>query len=166
MAAPIQLKSNKAGGNTFKKSAAAQKPKMGKPATMATKPQLRKQSGKSTAVTTIYKPSTAPIRPKIAGVNSRKTDYSSAWMQTHGLKNAQNGGSVKRLPWATVPADMVGAGSGYQAKKATPAQPKPAKRTTSKSSSGPVKARVKATYTGRNFMNTPKTRIMSARKSA
>lgn len=101
--------------------------------------------------------------PPMMGGNS--LDHASSWMQSKGLKNAQNGGKVGRLPYATVPADRLTAGSNtLKSKSQVAATPKPAKRTTSKSSSGPTKSRVKTQYTGKSY-KTPSVKRTVTRKA-
>lgn len=155
MAAPIQLKANTPGGNSYSKSTAAQKAvKGGKPQPMANKPKLRVDTAKASGgagIKPAYAATTVTLRPKIKGL-VRGMDSAASWMQSKGLKNAQNGGSVQRVPWANIPADGIGAASGSLSKSSrTASKPNPAKRTTSKSSSATTKSRVKTTYTGKAF---------------
>jgi len=164
MAAPIELKANKPGGMSYKYSAKSQKPYHGKPAPMASKPKQRTDKGKAVGgagVKPAYEASKAITVPKIV-VGGKTVDYASAWMGSHGLKNAQNAGKVPRLPWANVPADNIGAASGSLKKSSrTSSQPKPSKRTTSKSSSGPQKSRMKTTYTGKSFKVAKRPKVIS-----
>lgn len=147
MAAPIQLKANKPGGNNFSKSASAQRPYKGKPAPMpgiaSPKMGSSKRSGDKKAA---YSASAAfdGYNPPVMGGNSQ--DYASSWMQSKGLKNTQ--GRVTRLPYASIPADRLTAGSA----------PRGGAR---KSSSGPTKARVKTTYTGKSYKTPSATRAVT-----
>jgi hypothetical protein len=162
VAAPINLKANTPGGNSYKKSASAQKPYHGKPAPKASKPALRTDKGAKTGGTKpAYSASKAVTKPKVAGVNKATKDYTSAWMQSHGLKFAQNAGNKSRLPWANVPADGIGAASSSLKKTSrTAAKPNPAKRTTSKSSSATTKSRVKTAYTGKSFKVAKRSKVI------
>lgn len=167
MARPIELNANTPGGNTFYKSNANSRPYKSKPVNMGPvktpKMGSQKRSGDKKAA---YEASRAldGYNPPIMGGNSM--DYASSWMQSKGLKNAQNGGRVPRVPYATVPADFLTAGGNTIKQRSQVSHvPKPAKRTTTKSSSGPTTSRVKVKYTGRNYQNTRKPKIMPARKS-
>lgn len=153
MAAPIQLKSMKAGGNSFKKSVKAQKPNKGK-AAPAPSPKVRVDKGKKiggAGVKTAYQSSKAVNRPKVAGVSKSQVDYTSAWMESHGLKFAQNANKA-RLPYATIPADGIGTGTGLLKRKKGGSP-----------SSATTKPRVKTTYTGKSFKVTKRPKVLKSK---
>lgn len=152
MARAIHLNANTPGKNTFAHSNASQKRKDG---TKTPTPTVKVPPRNSKTV----KPSSATTSkaekgfvPPIMGGNSM--DYASSWMQSKGLKNAQNDGRVGRLPYATVPADRLTAGSNSLRAKSQVASSKTAKSrpgSRSGTSNAPIKARVNTRFTGKSF---------------
>lgn len=156
MAAPIELKANKPGSNTFAKSVAAQNKRGGTSAPaprpkMPTRSPARRSGTKSASMSMAE----AGFIGGIMGGNS--LDYASSWMQSKGLKNAQNDGRVPRVPYATVPADRLTAGSATN-------NPRRGAGTRKGTSNAPVKARVVTKYTGKSY-KTPAVKRAVTRKA-
>lgn len=165
MARAIHLNANTPGGNSFAKSQAAQKRKDGtKTPTPVVKVPKRNPARRSGTKSASMSMAEAGFVPPIMGGNSM--DYASSWFQSKGLKNAQNDGSVPRLPYATVPADRLTAGNNSTRAKSQVASSKTAKKrpgTRSGTSNATVTKRVNTKYTGKSFKNSTAKRSVSKR---
>ena len=156
MAAPIQLKSNTPGKNSYSKSRSAQKTKDGsvnKMGAVAARPQRAKRSADSA----VGKATTSQAEMRVKAIAKGVADYTSSWMQAHGMHSAQK--QVPRTPYANVPADLIGAGTGTRTsvKKsvASSAKVNPSGKTTTK--------RVKSTFTGKSFKNAKHIKVIKAK---
>lgn len=157
MAAPIQLKANKPGGNSYSKSVSRQSAKDGSAQTMKYKPAIRPYKGKVAQDSAVGKAtiSQAQMRPNIPPRPSK--DYVSTWMRSKGLFNPQD--QTPRIPYANVPADLIGVGTGTR----TSVKKTVARQKGGVNSSATTKSRVKTTYTGRNFQNNKRSKIVKSK---
>lgn len=145
MAAPIHLKANTPGGNSYRKSVSAQKTKSGSKSPVPSVSARKDNGPRAAAKNAAYAASNAKIHPKVQAIAKGVVDSTSKWMSQHGLKFAQN--AKPRLDYASHPADHVGPGN-------------PGPRKASTGPKGASKPRV--TYTGKSYAAGKKSRKIGA----
>lgn len=160
MARPIELNANTPGRNSFSHSTSSQKRKDGtvSPVPRVKVPKRNQKANHGASSSNAEK----GFVPPIMGGNS--LDYASSWFQSKGLLNAQNDGRVGRLPYATVPADRLTAGSNSMRAKSQVASSKTATKkpgSRSGTSNAPIKKRVVTKYTGKSYQNSPVKRTVT-----